>query len=453
MDTQHSVRIHTLSPVRSPISAHSEQREAAAQQGLTADIDGAGILPASESLKPFPWPWANGYGTLAHDSLPVFFQPLGCYHVEIPDDVHWSENLTRILSLWSGRIDTCQLILYDDTVALLRLDVVIEVSEATLAAIVLSGDLDGTLSDSARDIYQRLIYPEFQRYCRQFPGSRTEPGPRTDQLKNPNRLEVFKDIRFEEATGSDSYVLWTGRYILLPRPALDTPLGEQLCQWASYGGSQSELLESRHHVGSGNILVLSDDPEACRSDWFRGLSLCQFYNAILSIYGGILKSGYSQLTELIGTRRGNSRKLNTLMADITRSLDHLEFTRLEFNDARVGVQAERARIVEDTCTAWKLDNMIGSALERTNLIRSRIARLLEERRTQLNRSVELILSGIGGVALIDLFISLTMASRNLEEDAIPGLLDAFRWLPPDGSIAVSSTILVLVSIYVYLAKR
>lgn len=424
---------------------------------MAADLDdsapASGILPVSDALEPFRWPWANGYGTLDHDNLPVFFQPIGCYQIRLSDDLGWPENLTRLLSRWCGRIESCQLILYDDTVALLRLDVVIEVAEATLGAIIQSGELDGTLSEAAGDIYRQLIFPEFQRYCDQFRGGRTTLEPPLDQLRNPNRLEVFRDVRFADGSRSDGYVLWTGRYILLSRQQLDSPLGESLCQWVSCPGSQQTLVESGHYVGSGNILILSDDPAACRDDWFRGLSVCQLYNAILSIYGGILKSSYSQLTDLIGAKRGKGRRLNSLMADITRSLDHLEFTRLEFSEARVGVQAERARIVEDTCTAWKLDNIIDSALERTNLIRSRIARLLEVRRTELNRSVELILSGIGGVALIDLFLSLTTASRSLEPDAIPGLLDAFRWLQPDGSIALSSAILAMVSLYVYLAKR
>lgn len=141
------------------------------------------------------------------------------------------------------------------------------------------------------------------------------------------------------------------------------------------------------------------------------------------------------------------------MSEITRTLDHLEFTRLEFNEAIIGVQAERANVVRAVFRAWNLEELINSALERTSLIRSKISRLLEARKAELNRSVELILAGIGGVAVIDLFISLTTASRSLDQDDIPGVLDVFEWLQPDGSIALSTTILVLISVYIYLAKR
>ncbi|MBJ6136688.1 hypothetical protein [Marinobacter litoralis] len=448
-----TLRIATLSPVRSPISANSEHRAAKALQGGSGEARRR-LLPASDALLPFDWPWANGYGTLAHDSLPVFFQPFDCYEIDHAAARERSENLARICDDWNGEIESCQLFLYDDTVALLRLDVMIQVDEATLATLVETGQLDRTLSDAAGDVYGALIYPAFQTYCREF-SSRFGKSKAGDeqQLRDPNKLTVFKDVEFREATAPASHVLWTGRSIVASPDELDQPVGELLRQWASYAGSLDDLKQARHYVGSGNILVVSDQPQDCRDDWFRGLSICQFYNAILFIYGAILKSSYSQLTDLLGAKRARNGELNRLMANITVSLDHLEFSRLEFKEARAGVQANRARIVEDTCAAWQLDTLISSALERTDLIRSRIARLLEARKSRVDKTVELILAGIGGVALVELFISLTTASRNLPRDDFPGILDVFLWLPPNGAIALSSALLVTIFIYIYLAKR
>ncbi|MBZ0335007.1 hypothetical protein [Marinobacter sp. AL4B] len=448
-----TLRIATLSPVRSPISANSEHRAAKALQGGSG-YGGKRLLPASDALTSFDWPWANGYGTLAHDSLPVFFQPFGCYDIDTAAAQERSENLARICHEWNGEIEACQLFLYDDTVALLRLDVMIQVDEAMLATLIESGRLDRTLSDAASDVYGALIYPCFQAYCREFSGrfGKRKSGDE-QQLRDPNKLAVFKDVAFKEITAPDSHVLWTGRSIVASPEELDQPVGELLRQWASYAGSLDDLKQARHYVGSGNILVVGDQPQDCRDDWFRGLSICQLYNAILFIYGAILKSSYSQLTDLLNAKRTRNGELNRLMANITVSLDHLEFSRLEFKEARAGVQAERARIVEDTCAAWQLDTLISSALERTDLIRSRIARLLEARKSRVDKTVELILAGIGGVALVELFLSLTTASRNLPKDDFPGILDVFLWLPPNGAIALSSALLVAIFIYIYLAKR
>lgn len=457
MDSPQSLKIRTLSPVRSPISADSERRAAEALLGHPASHEEGvlppSIIPDSMALEAFEWPWVNGYGTLAHDNLPVFFQPFSCYHVQIHEEV-CPENLRSLLREHSGEVETCCLYLYDDTVALLQVDVVFEATAENLAPLLESHDLDRALSEFAKNVYQDMIYPEFRKYASRFGKKNTRPtDPSLSRLRNPNELTVFRDVVFSKTKAPESYVLWTGRYIVVSPDTLDGAMGDSLCRWVSYSGSKQALLEDQQIVGSGNILVMSNDPEAAGESWFRGLSICQYYNAILSIYGGILKSSYSKLNEYVEGPRRKNQKLNTLMRDITRSLDHLEFTRLEFNDAFVGVQAERAKVVKVACEAWKLEEVIGSALERTNLIRSKITRLLEARKSEQNRSVELILSGIGGVALIDLFISLTTASRDLREDDIPGLLDAFLWLQPDGSIALSTALLVLISTYIYHAKR
>lgn len=453
MNSLHSLTIRTLSPVRSPISADSERRAAEALKDGFASSGGQRILPDSTTMEPFEWPWSTGYGTLDHDNLPAFFRPFGCYHVTVSESV-CPEALLSFFKEHSGEIATCSLYLYDDTVALLQMDVVFQTGTDHSGALLESDLLDRALSDCAANIYRAIIYPEFCRYAASFDKKvLRHQKPPENGLRDPNKLTVFRDVAFTAGTAPDSYVLWTGRYIVVPPTALDDSAGDSLRRWVSYPGAKADLLEERQFVGSGNILVLSEYPVAEAESWFRGLAVCQLYNAILSIYGGILKSSYSELNDFGAKRSRKNKDLHRLMTDITRTLDHLEFTRLEFNEALVGMQAGRAKVVKAACEAWNLDGLIQGALERTDLIRSKISRLLEARKSELNRSVELILAGIGGVALIDLFISLTTASRDLGDDRVPGLLDVFLWLPPDGSIALSTLLLVAVSGYIYRAKR
>ncbi|KAA1176083.1 hypothetical protein FWJ25_02830 [Marinobacter salinexigens] len=441
--------------MRSPISADSERRAADALKQMSAAGDTASslrLLAESATLKSFQWPWASGYGTLEHDNLPALFLPFDCYSihtegVSLPDDIR------QLLANHGGLIERCCLYLYDDTVALLQLDVAFQASATQLCDLLNGHSLDGALSALAKQVYQKAIYPAFHNYAREFAKSASRGASGSvDYLRDPKKLTVFKDVSFDSEEPPESYVLWTGRYVVTQPDTLDGPLGDSLQAWASYTGSRDTLLEERQFVGSGNILALAEDVESQSENWLRGLSICQLYNAILSIYGGILKSSYSELNDYASSRR-RSKDLHKLMQDITRTLDHLEFTRLEFNEAVIGVQAERVNVVRAAYSAWNLEELIQGSLERTSLIRSKISRLLEARKAQLDRSVELILAGIGGVAVIDLFISLTTASRSLRRDDIPGVLDVFEWLQPDGSIALSTTILVLISVYIYLAKR
>eukprot|EP00003_Mantamonas_plastica_P021623 TRINITY_DN352_c0_g3_i1.p1 TRINITY_DN352_c0_g3~~TRINITY_DN352_c0_g3_i1.p1 ORF type:complete len:424 (+),score=30.00 TRINITY_DN352_c0_g3_i1:1771-3042(+) len=419
--------------------------------GDTAN-DSLRLLAESNTLKSFPWPWASGYGTLEHDNLPALFLPFGCYSIGT-EGISLPADISALLTDHGGSIEHCNLYLYDDTVALLQLDVAFQTSETQLCDLLTDHSLDGALSALAKLVYEQAVYPAFHKYASEFgKARRKEAAGYVEYLRDPKKLTVFKDVSFDSEEPPEPYVLWTGRYVVAQPEALDGPLGDSLQAWASYTGPRDTLLEERQFVGSGNILALAEDAESQSANWLRGLSICQLYNAILSIYGGILKSSYSELNDYASSRR-RSKDLHKLMQDITRTLDHLEFTRLEFNEAVIGVQAERVNVVRATYSAWNLEELIQGSLERTSLIRSKISRLLEARKAQLDRSVELILAGIGGVAVIDLFISLTTASRSLRRDDIPGVLDVFEWLQPDGSIALSTTILVLISVYIYLAKR
>ena len=317
MKSPQRLTVRTLSPIRSPISADSERRAAEAVLGESKSLEGRKIMPDSERLEAFEWPWRNGYGTLDHDNLPVFFQPLACFDVSV-DLSACPENLLEIFEDYSGEIEKCCLYLYDDTVALLQLDVIMAGRTETLGDLLESKRLDRALSECAKSLYKDIIYPEFRSYANRFgkKGRRVErrlDSPLSD-LKNPNELTVFKDVSFTKEEAPDSYVLWTGRYIAIPPETLDYELGDSLCSWASYSGTKAALLEKREFVGSGNILALSDDPANDSENWFRGLSICQLYNAILSIYGGILKSSYSQLNEFSGTGLKKRKELHVLMA-------------------------------------------------------------------------------------------------------------------------------------------
>ena len=83
------LKVRTLSPVRSPISADSERRAADTLKQMAEAGSSAGglvnLLAETDTLSSFEWPWANGYGTLEHDNLPAFFQPFACYSVAMGD--------------------------------------------------------------------------------------------------------------------------------------------------------------------------------------------------------------------------------------------------------------------------------------------------------------------------------------------------------------------------------
>lgn len=457
MPTDTPLIIRTLTPLRAPLSTESELR-ASASLSPDADPDASqGFLDQifTRQLSAEPVAWSNGYGTISNDNLPVFFQPLCKRRLVLSNFAESTPHIQEFCAQYDATITACELYIFDDTISVLRLDVALPGCEsASLQTALSDGTIDQSLSNLTTEIYDAVLFPEFCDYVAGFKALiQQKPDTLDLQLINPAQFKIFKDVSFKHGEKpAATNVLWTGRTVIAGTTTRNTALGHALCNWAKCDEPFCQDTDAGHYIGSGNILVYSDDGEECEQDWLRTQLLCQYYNAILAVYSGILKRTYSNLT-VADSRRLSGKRLNRLLSDITRSLDHLSFTQLEFNDARVGTQGNRTKIVDDTCEAWRLEQLIDSAIQRASFIRERLNRMLEQQKAAVNRSVELILTAIGGVALIDLFITLTNSSRNLPEDTIPGVLDLFKQISPDGSISSAVAILILVSIYVYLAKR
>lgn len=456
MDRTEKIKLNTITPVRSPIATESESRAADEAGGVHDEVDGLPCVLKSLSdrgvLEFFEWPWHKGYGTLSHDNIPKYFLPIACYRININNKKIIS-NIEGSTGISKEDVNCCNVYLYDDTVALLQVDFVFNVEDEQAIERLRRPCFDQSVSDFSRILYNDFIYPEFQYLEDFFTNSKKNfcSFPPI-KLKNPENFSIFRDVTFSKGSAPRPYVLWTGRCMVVHRNLMNSELGDVLCDWVSFSGSKEDLLSCGHAIGSGSILVVANDLDAKQDDWLRGLLVCQFYNAFLSVYGGILKSNYSLINDYFGKSVMKKKDLSILMKKITKSLDHLEFSRLEFKDMVVGVQAGRELVVGQVCDKWKIYSVLDGVIERAGLIRSRIDRLILAQSNKVNRSVEAILFGIGGVAVVDLCLSLIIASKELGKDRFPGLLDAVSIMDPDGSLLISSGFLLLMAIYIYRAK-
>jgi hypothetical protein len=263
-----------------------------------------------------------------------------------------------------------------------------------------------------------------------------------DHIIQPDKFRIFNDISFEPIDNDHQGVMWTGRIIFNHKEHSDSLL-DTLRTWV--GLEESEELDG-FYLGSGNILVL-DNQSA--DDWYRVQLVCQCYNAILYLLNTKLKQTYAEITERDELGSGSRRELSLTLSRTQRSLEHIEFCSLEFNDARIGTQASRRKLMSHFCEAWSLEELQELTIQRANLISVRIDSILGEQQAKINRTVEYLLSGIGCLAIVDLTISLISASDNLEQDDIPGVFDVFSSIPHDGSAWMSIAIVSLIFLYLY----
>ncbi|WP_047045447.1 hypothetical protein [Vibrio mexicanus] len=380
---------------------------------------------------------SNGYTNINSDNHPYFFQPIYSGHVDLID---FDGLITQRqeYSWWKhSLLKQCVIHFFDDSIAILEMQIDISINSEQEAEYFGSGELDSDLTKLIKQLYNTSIYPKF---------GLVSDALNAKQLINviqPKDFKIFNDINYNDKTPSDEAVLWSGRVIFQPP---NSPVQQQtmLKQWV---GAEDDVEIDRHYIGSGNSLVVEYKEI---DSWSRVQRICQAYNAILYLLNTKLKQKYSQLAQYDEKRNTRKRKLNNLLRQSIRSLEHIEFCKLEFNDAHIGTQAYRSVLLSEIIEAWQLNQLQELTIKRANLIKSRIDAMLEEQQAAINKTVEYLLSGIGCLAIIDLMISLVSTSKSLEEDHVPGLFDLFRTMPQDGSSWLS--VLLVIAIFVYLYR-
>ncbi|WP_114765541.1 hypothetical protein [Vibrio rhodolitus] len=378
----------------------------------------------------------NGYTNINSDNHPYFFQPIYSGHVDL---INFDALVTKQqkYAWWSeSLLKQCVIHFFDDSIAILELQIDIAINHDLDAEHLSSGELDSDLTQLIKLLYETSIYPKLG-----FIADALNKKKLVNVIQ-PKDFRIFDDINFHAEKPSTDAVLWTGRVIFQP-PNSTPPQQTMLKRWIK---AEDEIEIERHYIGSGNSLVVEyKDLES----WSRVQRICQAYNAILYLLNTKLKQKYSQLAKYDEKCNTRKRKLNALLGQSIRSLEHIEFCRLEFKDAHIGTQAYRGILLTEIIDAWQLNQFEELTVKRANLIKSRIDAMLEEQQAAINRTVEYLLSGIGCLAIIDLMISLVSTSKSLEEDHVPGLFDLFRTMPQDGSSWLSVLLVIAIFIYLY----
>lgn len=455
MSNFYPMRICTITPVRSPMNLNSEEAAcyfANSGQTLPLCTDPFNSLFTDAFNESF-LDWLNGYGTIHNDLLPEFFQPLLKRSFKLDTNQPVSTLLDAFCQPKKLQTACAELYIFDDSIAILRLDfipLILENSEHNLPDLDLrSFDLDVT--NLVQNIYVEIIYKSFQKDMDKI---KNITG-KSFHCNDPDNFQIFTDVNFKNPLSNpNSHVLWTGRYIVTNDNLIDTELKLQLFDWVAF--SENDLFKAgnmRGVVGSGNSLVFSNDIDQSAQDWFRVYAISQLYYAILYIYGTMLKQITSDLLTLKKSKKYRPSKTNDLLESITKKLDHLVFVNLEFEDVKNGVQSVRKTILDQVTKAWRISELKDSIGQKSRFIRERLERIAESRKEKLNRSIEMMLTAIGGIALINIVLSLSSSPGNIRTDSIPGLIDLFSWIPPDLSLWGSAIFVAMMSWFVYRGRK
>ncbi|GGD78533.1 hypothetical protein [Lacimicrobium alkaliphilum] len=413
----------SIAPFRTPINLRSERLTESELEQVRAEL--ATMLPNQGFTVQAP-DWPFGYGSLNHDAIPGFFQPIAFV---VPTDelfqsISQSDTNIRLLNF--------QVHLYDDTVAVLFAQWEVKAEPST--------KLDRTLTALTNDLVCRVVDELMQPLAEQL----SNKTPVSWRWRSIEEFVVYRDVARQQLLNREA--LWVARIALVNSQSHDYE------QWMTWADAQEDtVLQNKQfslYVGSGNSLLIDCDSAQEQRNLIRAMSLCQFYSVILSLYLQQLNDDLSQL-EIYVARRGISRAKNRLLRQVENKLDHLDYVRLQHGQALYGVQGSRRTMVNTIHEAWNTTGQFDNVMGWAGLLRERISRRFQERRIKQGRLVQALLAFIGGLAILDISLVMLSESEGLREDHLPGMLDLFYRLPADGVLYGAVAIVIAVVFLIY----
>ena len=452
MDTTPSLLFSTITPVRTPLNISSETLSSDLKRGghslplIGKEFDGL----FSQHLIAEGIDWENGYGDLNRDALPETFQPILKRRIEIESGDKAPSYLREFKRANGLKLTCAEFYLYDNTIGLIRLDFTLNVAqdESDRLSQLASTQTDTELSMIAQAIYQQFIFPDLARHTNLLAGNLL-----TNEQTACNQESLFGKLEFVDEC-RDELLLWTGRCLIVEKEHINPIQRDKLLQWANC--TEEDLFNAGDetiYIGSGNCLMLTKDIESASQSYFRAASLCQIYYAFMTLYDGVFKESLRELLSLEKLRRKGTRKSDALLTQTGRRLELLTFLKLEFAEVLRGVQGKRKILVDHFVSGWQMNELEGATSQRADFIRERLERVSEERRAAQSRTIEMILAAIGGIAVIDFALSISDTADSIRADAVPGLVDLFRWIPPDVSLLLATGFVAALALYVYYVNR
>ena len=436
--------ISNISPFRAPVNLNSEKVSRIADSDplrLTMNVTGLKQFFGDEFVS-YIDDYDSGYTSISSDLIPPFFRNVISYRFEGKDDGFLGKAIGNFASSWHCKKVDLSIHLYDDTISLLKIDLHYPhgADDDFLA-------MDLEKFDAEVTAFSKYIYKEHILKRMNAVQNIKKLSVNNKMIMRYNKYLVFNDVNFGESNTGNEILLWTGRFIFVDDTDFSNEdLRDKLLNWARCALSdlQSDRT-SRFFIGSGNSLVVC--AQDCVDSWIKVLKICQFYYAILFVFKIILKKSYFGLQK--ENFRSVRRKERSRLLDVVdKRINHLRFIRLEFLDLKRGLQAERRKIIDYVCDSWKLEDLESGTFEREELISGRVSKIFMDLDKKNSRAIKLILSSIGVVSIVDIVLNFISTSENVFEDKYTGLLDLFKWSPPDVSIYVSVAIVALVFLFI-----
>lgn len=374
------------------------------------------------------------YSSLDEDLIPLSAMPLFVFAVS--PEIILSEIVKTLPIIGkSSIINNCEIEYFNNTIAILRLDIKIEKPE------------NGTQILSFIDKWSTELCSKIIFYVKETEYSFHRKINKDRSYNIANKL--FKDVgsfnvfidRNEldiEETKSREELLWVTRTLFCEK---DNTLTSSLEDW-----TQQPLLTSKKvavgkaHIAFciGNNVVFGSLSSKEEYAFLTSMSVCSYFYGLNDVINMNLKNIFLKIFCIEKTKLSYFKTVNKIR-------NHIVYIENEFSDVLRGLQGTSKLCADHFLSTWEYDKLIDSVQNKKDAVGQAVDLAFREKQDKYSRLLEVVLAAIGGIAVLDFSLNLVAFSKNeeLSQDSIIGLVDAARIASADGMLY---SIIIIISV-------
>ncbi|HVK56415.1 MAG TPA: hypothetical protein VM532_15490 [Burkholderiales bacterium] len=336
-------------------------------------------------------------------------------------------------------VESVDVAIYNDTVAMLTLDVVI--SEE------FGGDDWSKLDEWTTRLafaflgrlYKEFIYPAllaFNRYA---------GDAKNASVLNPSDYVVFYDMSGSESDASHARLLWVNRTLICPKGADSNGWG---CRDME-GVTPINVDGALSYLSWGNNVIETTSTSRAHdlSPVWQGMYLAQYYYAVLDITG-------KNLTRFIGATydKKSNRELRKLSQAMDSVINTVTIFQVKYKDLSMELQGQIKAVFRRLEREWDFEALFKAVQGKCELCKSNVERMNAYINQRNSVRVQMVLTVVAGLGFISASMGLSSYGRALLREGyrseVVGLLDIAQRVPPATMIWIGVGLAVAVIIFV-----
>lgn len=400
----------------------------------------------SQLPKGFDWevPWAKNcenelhYSELSEDLIPLSATPLLRLRMAIDPMRVMMQEKENFKEIQVDSIESCFIEYYDNTVAILFIDANLSFPDGHKSGFQV---LDRWSTGWCAEVINEAS--KFDKHLQNVLVNRKNNKKKI--FLKPEEFKVFFDQyqnHKRDAPAIDK-LLWVTRVFLSSKDDPGMALLEEWTQQVDLTCREKKIGGARIAFCIGNSVVFNEIRGKEYIALTSAMAICTYFYVLHDVINRNLKIIFIDLS--------NENSANNSMASrVNKVRGHIEFIENEFSDVLLGLQGMRSQVATHLLDTWKYTDLIKSVQNKKETVGKMLDFSMRQQQGRYARIVEAILAAIGGVAVLDFALNLFAFTnyKQLSEDSIPGLVDAVKYLPPDGVFYAIITLILAILILV-----